>query len=338
MESNTSTQSIPPTVPQNPIQPPIPEKHKTPIFLWFLILALVGIATYFGYQNWLLRQQVSRPQPTSSSLIATTPTPDPTVNWKTYTNSKFNYSVKYPNSGVARINCENEENTFYLVLGSQQDMIEPQNCARDSRFNIEIVASNKLLKNADDRYQSTSNDYQIAGMKAFKYVYTQKPNFEGPGESWFEDVYFENDGIFYDAYNRNKELSATFDQILSTFIFVDQAVKEEKRLAYIKSIVPVYDSYQLVVLYANWIEDKTQPNGYRIEQRSTELVTLPLELNPVITMQKMSHADVNKNFDTPITLSEFISLHESNTPIKNALYWLEMKNGTVTKITEQYQP
>jgi len=54
-----------------------------------------------------------------------------------------------------------------------------------------------------------------------------------------------------------KQNKQVFDQILASFKFGDQIEKEEKKLGYIKSITPVYDSYQLVVLYANWIEDKT---------------------------------------------------------------------------------
>jgi len=137
-------------------------------------------------------------------------------------------------------------------------------------------------------------------------------------------------------FKQNKQV---FDQILASFKFGDQIEKEEKKLGYIKSITPVYDSYQLVVLYANWIEDKTKPNGYRIEQPSTELVTLPLEQNPQIVMQTYDHAaNGNFNFNQTITLSQFLPLFETNTPQKNALYWLELKNGTITKITEQYQP
>lgn len=222
MEPNINPQSVSPTTPQTPTQPPIPEKRNSPILLLLLIPALMGVASYFGYQNWQLRQQIVRNQPIPTPQTMPTTQSDPTETWKTYTNTKFNYSVKYPNTGVARINCENEENMLYLALGSQQDILAPQNCARDSRFNIEIVASNKPVKNTDNRYQSVSTEFQIAEIKAVKHTYTQKPNFEGPGESWFEEVYFEKNGIYYDAYNRNKELSITFDQILSTFKFREQ--------------------------------------------------------------------------------------------------------------------
>ncbi len=84
---------------------PIPPKPPISLNLVFLIITSISLllSTFFIYQNWRLNQRLdalirSQPTPTLS------PTPqmnsDPalrdTANWKTYTNTKFGYSIKYP--------------------------------------------------------------------------------------------------------------------------------------------------------------------------------------------------------------------------------------------------
>lgn len=108
MEPETNTQPIPPTAQQPPIQPPTLEKHKPSILLWLLILALIGVTSYFGYQNWQLRQQIfqnqSAPTPTNEPQVnvstrpTITPTPSTTQTqipgWKYYSNADFTF--QYP--------------------------------------------------------------------------------------------------------------------------------------------------------------------------------------------------------------------------------------------------
>ena len=67
----------------------VKSKGFAPIIILVLIaLAVVG---YFGYKNYWPKLQ---------SLVIPTPTeiPDLTTNWKTYTNSKIGFSLKYPDS------------------------------------------------------------------------------------------------------------------------------------------------------------------------------------------------------------------------------------------------
>lgn len=89
-------------------QPPTvtPQKSSSHSILFIAGVALLVTAvSYLGYQNWQLKQQISRLDkliqvdntPSKlSSLPSPTPTPDPTANWKTYTNTKFGYSIQYP--------------------------------------------------------------------------------------------------------------------------------------------------------------------------------------------------------------------------------------------------
>jgi hypothetical protein len=66
------------------------------------------------------------PQPTSTpvAVVTPSPTPDPTANWKTYTNQKYFYSFKYPQSytvgqnGVNSPTPEMVENVVAYELNS----------------------------------------------------------------------------------------------------------------------------------------------------------------------------------------------------------------------------
>jgi hypothetical protein len=76
------------------LQPQAPVKSsKFPVipFLLVILVLLLASTGFLYYQNINLQKQIS-------SLKNTTPTttPDPTANWKTYTNDKLGFSFKYP--------------------------------------------------------------------------------------------------------------------------------------------------------------------------------------------------------------------------------------------------
>ena len=183
------------------------------------VLASLSVVIFLYYQNQQLKNILTTYQSATPTPKATN---DPTANWKTFTDSKYGYSVKYPPQGIYRINCEGEQDLFYLIKSAQTDLLEPQNCARDSRFNLEIVVLTKQ-PTIDDRYLATSSAYTVGGIEATKTIYTQKPNFEGPGASWYTEVNFKKGNYYYQAYTGDKDLEQTLDQILSTFKFIEAA-------------------------------------------------------------------------------------------------------------------
>ncbi len=119
------TQQVPNQNPATPVPPittyPTPEPstpNKTPLLAMVMVL-LVGLTSYFGYQYFQLKQQLTVQQPTptpvatvSNSPTSTStpiPTSDPTVEWEIYTNSANGYSIKYPPSWIL--------NKSYITLG-----------------------------------------------------------------------------------------------------------------------------------------------------------------------------------------------------------------------------
>jgi len=81
---------------------------------------LVSIASYFGYQNWQLKQQISQiqptPQPKANQPLAGTPE-DPTTNWKTINISAdpsfglMEYQIKIPATWEQISHSSNFQNT-----------------------------------------------------------------------------------------------------------------------------------------------------------------------------------------------------------------------------------
>ena len=117
MNTNQPNQPQTPTTPnpetinsssftQTPVQPP-PPKKKTPWLLIAIIILLLSVTGVLGYKYYELKQQMDNQQTTPSpspQLVVSSPSPitspstelDPMAGWKTYNNSRFNYSIKYP--------------------------------------------------------------------------------------------------------------------------------------------------------------------------------------------------------------------------------------------------
>ncbi len=108
-ESMQATPQPPTTTTPAPPQPITPQKPKSNLLLLmvgFVIVFLMGI----GFEKYHVSSFVKRiplphivlvmPTPTPkakpSPTSTPTPTPNPMSNWKTYTNTKYGFSLKYP--------------------------------------------------------------------------------------------------------------------------------------------------------------------------------------------------------------------------------------------------
>lgn len=136
---------------------------------------------------------------------------------KKYINDKYGYSLQYNPQQASHIICQAEEDNFYLIIPPQQETSEPQNCARDSHFNLELNASDQNLTIVDERYNIKQESTTIGGLQAIKRTYTRKEGAEGPGESWFVTIDFNNNATFFQLYLRNQDLNSLFEQIRTTF-------------------------------------------------------------------------------------------------------------------------
>ena len=102
----TSFQSPTPQIENSePIKIEAPKQNNfLVVLLSVLLIASVIIAGFFAYQTQTLVKELvllkavatSISEPTIEPTTKTIATPDPTANWKTYTNASSNYQVKYP--------------------------------------------------------------------------------------------------------------------------------------------------------------------------------------------------------------------------------------------------
>ena len=103
----------------------LPDGFASPIILLAVGL-IVGIGITFAYFQFKSKP-APQPQPTTTPQSTSTPTDlssetqvkeDETANWKTYTNTKLNFSVKYPIT-TSKFN----ENWYYEESGIGQDVV-----------------------------------------------------------------------------------------------------------------------------------------------------------------------------------------------------------------------
>src|SRR5258706_6434404 len=111
----------------NPTSPTIPaikslNNNSLIGVLIVLVLILLGATGFLAYQNYLLRQQVTKSQVSTYSSPSPSSTTDETANWKEYVSSKFGFSFKYPAEGL-KIREGVSPDKFVYIESTQ--MIQP---------------------------------------------------------------------------------------------------------------------------------------------------------------------------------------------------------------------
>ncbi|MBI4065139.1 hypothetical protein HY409_02120 [Candidatus Gottesmanbacteria bacterium] len=208
------------------------------------ILSIVGIALfltaigYLGYQNWQLKQQVNRldeiikvdnapmPSPTSFSDLYREPNGSAaTADWEIYTNIENGYSLKYPNQGLLRLICPGEELTVTNDgVGNQVGPVEMSTCARGGRYTLETKTYNSIQPEPEKTkyYTVEGKSINLSGIQAKQYIFTFTNVETGPFPFWYTLARVNKNGKTYEIYFDEKESLYIFDQILSTFRFLDQ--------------------------------------------------------------------------------------------------------------------
>lgn len=101
MEENNQTPPQSPVPEQNPIIPTPPPVQKPNFKLLIVAVVVVILLIASSVSAFYLLPKQAKVQPKSVEQIVPTqspsPTLNPTVNWKTYTNSQYGISFKYPN-------------------------------------------------------------------------------------------------------------------------------------------------------------------------------------------------------------------------------------------------
>lgn len=235
---------------QNPVSQPVatPEKPK----INYLMVGGVALACslifgfggyYFGKQSLNSQTAVNDGQsqvlPTTTSqtndpipTINPSSTPDPTANWKTYTNENYSYQLKYPSGWktipsiikgsktetVGLHGAELQGKTIYLHSNYVQNPAMPF-------LQIE-TSTNETQESYDTRKQSRSNSKETL-VNGYPAITAKQKSSPEPGTS------FDREGYVYFWFIYNNQLNNIYDitcsedlpnenlcnQILSTFKF-----------------------------------------------------------------------------------------------------------------------
>ncbi len=249
MDPQVPAQNTPITPPTEPITPSIPVQSKNNwlILVIFLVVGiLVGIGGLLVYQKYFAVKPIAVASPTPVV------TADPTADWKTYTNTKYNYSFKYPENysvgqnGFGSDTPEIESHIVAYNSDSQDSTLEPriavsitdktlESLTTQAQRHFNKVSTYKLPANSNKEQlseiaKSEIEDNQVIekftetvflGTKA--YTYTIKGNYveDGSAESLYplmeyKYLWFENENNIFQITLSNID---AINQILSTFKF-----------------------------------------------------------------------------------------------------------------------
>ncbi len=191
------------------------------ITLVLVIVILVGAVGYFAFVK---KSELGAKQPTPTStqkiqIPTPIPTPDKISTWKTYTNSRYGYELKYP------------ENVGYMRSGEGEDYLGPLTDANAQTDNLLIGYSNSdiIIMNIEVGSSGDNDNYFLSN----------KTYWSDPTEVKINDNTFQKyiTVLKSGAYNGRQKVYVTQhngvnyfvglwisgmpDQILSTFKFTN---------------------------------------------------------------------------------------------------------------------
>lgn len=192
-----------------PITPVTPKKYFPLWPLIILVFLLLGITAFLAYQNLQLQKQIvsfqTQPSPSPESTI------DPTSNWKTYTNTKYGFSIKYPGNWSVKESLIASDEKINGIKKYQTELESPLEENKVSLISINPEGGKNLNVNPTMKYVETT----VGGIKAKLYSFSHDTGFKFYG--YFESEKYPEFSITVDGRINDDQIN----QILSTFQFLD---------------------------------------------------------------------------------------------------------------------
>ncbi len=178
---------------------PVP---RPSIWLWIGVCVLMlGIGIGIG----MFLEGYRRPTAYVTASPAPSPTADPTANWKTYTNSQRKYVLRYPNDWRLQENA-------HLDLPYLVHSLDLKDKLGSIQLTVDIYTE-MLIKSVPEDKVIKSEKTIVDGKTATK----NRHNSFGPS---LEVIISLDDQIY--RITKGLASEVTFDQILSTFRFIEQ--------------------------------------------------------------------------------------------------------------------
>lgn len=227
---------VQPSIDQPEVESPTPVIEQKPRINKFVILGVIlGVLVFagavFGAYKIGQKQIQFQPSPTPEAVVS--PSPDPTADWETYTNTKYGYSIKYPqNYSLGSFGEEKPETLANIELKSPESTISIIWMTESPEYSVSLVDWYNNLSTVEIPYTSygaqTSPDY------------TERKEIEIGGVKGIQLKQIGEHGDFADILlpllNAVVEIGIDYDiietpeikQILSTFKFLEEGQVELK--------------------------------------------------------------------------------------------------------------
>lgn len=191
-----------------------PPPFSKPWLRWILLIIVAVLLSSGGTYLVLTQQKIEQPQPSPSLTASPVPTDaGETANWKTYTNTDYGYSVKYP-PVWSNITCGS------AVLFDKEPFFS---CATDVSGIFSISVRNKTsetpLINTGKEFKVISANLVNIGGKQGERMVTEKVE-PAPGADKIIIAAVEYKGKVYTLNLQDINEQVVFDQILQTIKFL----------------------------------------------------------------------------------------------------------------------
>lgn len=238
--SSPAQTPIPPVSPVIPAS--IPKSSLFPILFVVLILVLLAATGVFAYQNMQLQKQIAilQTQPTPTLLLPPTPQTKPdlappnTSNWKTYTSSAIGVEFKYPPDWKITTFPNNSRMILMISSTVPTDKFGVPNDENSPGY-IRVIyfvceelstKENIPCDTFDQLAANTKYDLQPKTIKETSVTISEKQGTQISGVSKYEGfrkyTFFSAGEYQQSVVTYHAETEAIYDQILSTFKFLDQ--------------------------------------------------------------------------------------------------------------------
>lgn len=146
------------------------------VFIVFVLLVILAFAVggyYLWARNYRASHSLGPPPVVSPKVTRPTPTPDPTANWKTYTNEKYHFEFKYPPNWMEEDICDLNpfclSFTDYALLPTEKEYKPEGISAEIATKEIFIKYKNALAKGSlPPGYQDGWKFIKVGGVNAIQ--------------------------------------------------------------------------------------------------------------------------------------------------------------------------
>jgi hypothetical protein len=196
--------------------------------VFVILLELLGVGLYI-FQNMLRKNQAPQPTPTPAVALKPTVAIDIPAGWKTYTNTKYNFSFLFPKEWES---CVSQGTISWLVNPGKCTSPDTDNILKISVLPNTNSIPDYLGPGVSNAYSTNGKQSIMLGEHQFiKQKFTQVKSFTwegkehpaGPVVLYYDFIDTKNNQVI-EFYKLPDSLvnETTLEQILSTFKFVDQ--------------------------------------------------------------------------------------------------------------------